>query len=514
MKKSGKRIFSAALALICALIPALAAQAEEAGEQNEFEAALQASYDIKPDTNSIEGWPQGPQIYGHSGIVMDMDSGAVLYEKQADERHYPASITKILTALVALENSVPEDEVYFSEDSVAFMEYGDASIGMTPGEFLSRKDAMYGMLLASANEVSYAIAESVGKLMGGDYNTFIQEMNDRAKELGCTGSNWVNANGLHDEQHYTTARDMALISSAAYQFDEFRTVTQTLEYTIGETNLMKETRTFQQNHKMLWPGNYYYYENCTGGKTGYTDQSRTTLVTMAEKDGLRLVAVILQDDGDVYVDTQSMFDYAYGNFSKVYLKDQNMPEEISSYTEEAPYVLLPSGVEFSSLEKDIVIEDEADASGTVTFYYEGQNVGSTEVVLTEAYIDEVQAAEDSADGAADGTAEGNGSDEAGFSSGNLLIRVLICAGAAVLLLIIVFMIVARYRYLKKKRMRAARRRRQNAARAQRQQMSGSTGSGRPRPGAGGHPGPYPGVEQRRVRMQEEPRRRDRNGRYR
>ena len=158
MKKSGKRIFSAALALICALIPALAAQAEEAGEQNEFEAALQASYDIKPDTNSIEGWPQGPQIYGHSGIVMDMDSGAVLYEKQADERHYPASITKILTALVALENSAPEDEVYFSEDSVAFMEYGDASIGMTPGEFLSRKDAMYGMLLASANEVSYAIA--------------------------------------------------------------------------------------------------------------------------------------------------------------------------------------------------------------------------------------------------------------------------------------------------------------------------------------------------------------------
>ena len=209
-----------------------------------------------------------------------------------------------------------------------------------------------------------------------------------------------------------------------------------------------------------------------------------------------------------------MFDYAYGNFSKVYLKDQNMPEEISSYTEEAPYVLLPSGVEFSSLEKDIVIEDEADASGTVTFYYEGQNVGSTEVVLTEAYIDEVQAAGNSADGAASGTAEGNGSDEAGFSSGNLLIRVLICAGAAVLLLIIVFLIVARYRYLKKKRMRAARRRRQNAARAQRQQMSGSTGSGRPRPGAGGHPGPYPGVEQRRVRMQEEPRRRDRNGRYR
>ncbi len=497
MKKTGKRILAAALALVSAFAPASAAYAEE-GDQNEFEAALQASYDVEPETNDILGWPKGPQIYGNSAIVMDMDSGAVLYEKQADERHYPASITKILTALIAMENSDPEDEVYFSEDSTSFLEYGDASIGMTPGEILSRKDAMYGMLLASANEVSYAIAESVGKLMGGDYNTFIQEMNDRAEELGCTGSNWVNANGLHDELHYTTARDMALISAAAYQFEEFRTVTQTLEYTIGETNLMNETRTFQQNHKMLWPGNDYYYENCTGGKTGYTDQSRTTLVTMAESDGLRLVAVILQDDGDVYVDTRAMFDYAYGNFSKVYLKDQDVPEEISSYTAESPYVVLPSGTEFSSLQKEITIGSEEERTGTVTYYFEGQNVGSTEVVLTEEYIQAVKEAEQAEENEADGQ-EG--------SLGNSLLRVLICVGAAALLLLIVVLISVRYRYIKRKRIRrAARRRQQNTARVQGRQTPGN--------GSGVYQGMRPGTERRRASAQDDPRRRDRNGRYR
>ena len=278
-----------------------------ADETTDFEEALQASYDIVPDTNNIQGWPQGPHVYGGSAIVMDMDS-------------------------------------------VSFLEYGDASIGMTPGEILSMNDALYGMLLASANEVSYAIAESVGKQMGGGYDTFIQEMNDRSAELGCTGSHWTNANGLHSDQHYTTARDMALIASAAYQFEEFRTVTQTLNYTIGATNLVGESRTFQQNHKMLWEGGYYYYEYCTGGKTGYTDQSRTTLVTMADNGDLQLVAVLLQDDGDVYTDTRAMFDYACANFSKGSLKDQPKAEGVRSYEDENAYVLLPSGIGFSSLE--------------------------------------------------------------------------------------------------------------------------------------------------------------------
>lgn len=189
MRSFIRRTAAAALAVSMAALPAVNVYADDTMT---FEEALQASYDTVPDTDNIQGWPQGPRVYGNSAIVMDMDSGAVLYAKKPDERHYPASITKLLTALVALENSKTDDEVYFSEDSVSFLEPGDASIGMTPGEILSMNDALYGMLLASANEVSYAIAESVGKLMGGDYNTFIQAMNDRAAELGCTGSHWMN----------------------------------------------------------------------------------------------------------------------------------------------------------------------------------------------------------------------------------------------------------------------------------------------------------------------------------
>lgn len=457
MRNYIKRSAAAVLTGIMAVTLAGNVRADEAMT---FEEARQASYDTVPDTNNIQGWPQGPNVYGNSAIVMDMNSGAILYGKKIDDQHYPASITKLLTALVALENSELDDEVYFSENSVSFLEYGDASIGMTPGEILSMNDALYGMLLASANEVSYAIAESVGTLMGGGYDTFIQEMNDRSAELGCTGSHWMNANGLHDEQHYTTAHDMALIASEVYQFEQFRTVVQTLNYTIGATNLVGETRTFQQNHKMLWEGGYYYYEYCTGGKTGYTDQSRTTLVTMADNGNLQLVAVLLQDDGDVYVDTRAMFDYAFSNFSKVPLKDQTKAEGVSSYEDENAYVLLPAGIDFSSLESEVVITDKKEAAGKVTYYYQGQNVGSADVTLTAEYVKE----QTGYDITPQITKNSNTADAAAKETEGLsfTVKVLIGVGVAVVLILIVLFAVIRYQLVKrrKQRMARARRRRQ------------------------------------------------------
>ena len=453
-----------AAAVLAVSMTVLLAADVHADDTMTYEEALQAAYDIVPDTNNIRGWPQGPHVYGNSAVVVDMDSGAVLYGKKADERHYPASITKLMTALVALENSEPDDEVLFSQDSVSFLEYGDASIGMTPGEILSMNDAMYGMLLASANEVSYAIAESVGKLMGGDYNTFLQAMNDRAEELGCTDSHWMNANGLHNDQHYTTAHDMARIASAVYQFEEFRTVTQTLNYTIGPTNLVGESRTFQQNHKMLWPGNPNYYEYCTGGKTGYTDQSRTTLVTMADNGNMRLVAVLLQDDGDVYADTRAMFDYVYSNFSKVQLKGQQKAEGISSYEDDAAYVVLPAGIEFSSLDSEITITDKKEGTGKVTYFYEGQDVGSADVVLTPEYVKEQTGYDITPRITEKGSALAGGSEDG--TGLPLPVKILIGTGAAAAVLFLAFCAWVRYLYIKKKkrRMAMARRRRRRYAR--------------------------------------------------
>lgn len=386
-----KRIlFTLAISAVLAFRPA-AVLAEEADTNEKTEAELAEekekadSYAREIDTNRLENWPKGPAVYADSAVVMDMESGAILFGKQADKQHYPASITKLMTTLVALENAELTDKIKFTEDSISFLEWDDAQIGMKAGEELTLEDSLYGILLASANEVSHAVAESVGAdRLGGDYDTFIQKMNTRAKELGCTNSHWVNPNGLHDDEHYTTAHDMALIASEVYQQEEFRKVMQTLEYKIGPTNLTKEERVFQQNHKMLWSENYYYYEYCRGGKTGYTDQAKTTLVTMADNGELQLAAVVLYDYGvDAYTDTKGMLDYVFDNFQKTVVADVEESEDIAFFNHEDAYVVLPKGIELSQMDKEIILTEEGICSGKIIYTYLGQNVGSVDVTLTE-----------------------------------------------------------------------------------------------------------------------------------
>lgn len=391
-----KRILAGLLAAtILAVQPVQAVPAED--ENAKLEAEKKASLEIPADTNSLENWPEGPAVYAQSAIVMDMGSGAVLYAKKPDERHYPASITKLLTTLVTLENGTLADRVTFSQDSVDILNWDDASIGMRPGEEISMEDALYAVLLASANEVSYAVAESIGQnYLNGGYDTFIELMNKRAKELGCTGSNWVNSNGLHDENHYTTAHDMALIASAVYQREEFREIMNTLEYRIQPTNLEEEERVFQQNHKMLWDGNDYYYEYCTGGKTGYTDQSMTTLVTMADNGEMQLAAVVLYDYGvDAYTDTRAMMDYVFHNFSKVPVLELDVPDQIKRFTNENAYVVLPKGMNASELE--CIVNPEDGMYGKAVYTYQGQTVGRTEVILKEGSFMKDTDTEDSED---------------------------------------------------------------------------------------------------------------------
>lgn len=253
------------------------------------------------------------------------------------------------------------------------MQWDDAQIGMKPGEEINMESALYGMLLASANEVSYAVAENVGRqYLNGGYTEFIEEMNRISQQLGCTGSNWVNANGLHDENHYTTAHDMARIAAAAYQNEEFRRLETTLEYKVPPTNLTAEERILDQNHKMLWPENYYYYANAKAGKTGYTDQSKTTLVTMAEENDMQLAAVVLHTYGvDAYTDTRAMYDYAFANFETLNLKEYETSSEIEDFENENAYAVVPKGVSFSELEKEYV-PDESGGTRRVLVEYSYQ----------------------------------------------------------------------------------------------------------------------------------------------
>ena len=293
---------------------------QEKAEKAEQELQQQV-YAMPVESNGWENWPQGPGTYGEAAIVMEVGTGAILYAKNIDDHHYPASITKVLTALVALENGQLTDTVTFSHDRVAFLQPGDSSVGLKEGNIISLDQALHATLLASANEAAYAVGESVGINAGYDYNWFLEQMNTRCKELGGENSNFVNTNGLHDPNHYTCARDMALIGRELFKYPEFFSIVQTLNYEISESETT-EQHVFQQKHKMLIPGNSNYYEYAIGGKTGYTSDALSTLITMADNGNLQLVCVVLRTHGaNIYPDTRNLFDYAFANFQKISVEE-------------------------------------------------------------------------------------------------------------------------------------------------------------------------------------------------
>ena len=194
------------------------------------EPPVPESYEWEIQSNNIPGWPEGPKVMAETAIVMDMDTEEILYAKGIDEKRAPASTTKILTAMLAIEKVPFETQITFT-DEVNNIEAGSTHIGIKPGETLTMKDCAYAILLASANEVSSGVAEYIGTTVPA----FVDMMNQRAKELGCTNTHFVNANGLYDENHYTTARDLAIIAKAAFQNETFREVVKTPYYIVPKT---------------------------------------------------------------------------------------------------------------------------------------------------------------------------------------------------------------------------------------------------------------------------------------
>lgn len=354
---------------------------------------VQGVYNQSVDSNAIKGWAKGPQIYSEAGIVMDIDSGAILYAKNIDNPHYPASITKILTALVALENNELTDTVTITPEDYNFLKRGDNHIGLKNKEEITMEDALHGTLLASGNEVAHAL----GSNTEGGYDNFIRLMNEKAKELGCKNSNFMNSHGLHDDNHYTSARDMALIGAAAFKNAEFRRITGTKLYTIPETNVTNEKRTFENHHKMLFDWRSQYYEYCVGGKTGYTDDALNTLVTFATKDDVNLVAVVLRThgSGNTYVDTRAMLDYAFESFTKISVTVDTIEGKGLKSVDENAYVMVPSGISFEQLDCNVENPTElGDKTGEVSYTYEGQIVGVFEMTITDEYYNELHGIEE------------------------------------------------------------------------------------------------------------------------
>lgn len=355
----------------------------------------------KVDVKAADYWPDAPETLSPGVILMEESTGTILYEKNSDEAHYPASITKIMTTLLVLENGNLSDMVTFSDDAINNTE--GSGIARDYGEQMTLEQCLYGVMLESANECAYAVAEHVG----GTVENFVDMMNAKAKELGCTNTHFANPHGLQDENHYTTAHDMALIAQAAYQNETFRIIIGTKMYTIPPTNKHAEETVLRNHHDMLCTyhnaNRKYLYPYCVGGKTGYTATANSTLVTYAEKDGMTLICVVMNTQSpNQFIDTVNLFDYAFDNFQVL-----NVAENDTDYSAETtvdngnlnniePFVeldkdaviVLPKTAEFSDTSSSVEYNDsDPEIAGSITYTYAGRNVGKADIKTTGVVVE-------------------------------------------------------------------------------------------------------------------------------
>lgn len=404
-KKGAALVLAAALTLSLQTAGPLAAvssgenaQAEQTAQENTApdtaaqEPAVPESYEWEIQSNEIPGWPQGPKIIAETGIVMDLDSGEILYAKGIDEKRAPASITKIMTAMLAIEK-VPLDTKITFTNEVNNIEPGSTHIGIKPGETLTMEESLYGILLGSANEVSSGVAEYIG----GTVQNFVDMMNEKAKELGCKNTHFVNANGLYDDNHYTTARDMALIAQAAFQNETFRKIVKTPYYIIPPTNITAEERWINNHHQMLLKGDQHY-DGCLGGKTGYTVKAGNTLVTYAQRDSMRLVCVVLKGTTEYYNDTRNLLDYGFNNFQKLQPSSETgaEPDSLAAYLQEKD--LLDAAIEEASMDipkeaaQDVTVKAQIKDNNMLNldFYYGDTRMGSSSQEASQEILEAVR----------------------------------------------------------------------------------------------------------------------------
>ena len=247
-----------------------------------------------------------PEVAAEGAVLLNAATGEVLYGKNQDQQFYPASITKVMTALVVLEHCNLNETVTFSETATTNLESGAVALGVSAGDQLTVEQSLYGLLLKSANEIGNGLAEHVS----GSVSAFADLMNAKAKELGCKNTHFANPHGLNNENHKTTPYDMALILRAAVANDTFRKIDTTTSYQFPAIK-NAAARTITMGHKMMYKTDSRYYEGIIGGKTGYTSKAGNTLVTAVERDGVRLIAVVMKAKGTHYTDTRAMLDYGF-----------------------------------------------------------------------------------------------------------------------------------------------------------------------------------------------------------
>lgn len=336
-----------------------------------------------------------PEITSEAALLMDMENEQILFQKNADKRMYPASTTKILTALIVIKNGNLEDRVQVSREAATV---GGSHVGLQEGEILKLEDLLYILLLASGNDAAVALAEHIG----GSVENFASMMNSEARAIGALSSNFTNPHGLHHPEHYSTAGDLSLIALEAMKNPIFRKIAGTYHFS-NERQLPQPVKGIPQtdfvNHnKLMRPGYSLRYEGTTGIKTGYTDEAGQCLVASAGREGRELLTVVLKSGSSgVYQDTVSLFNYGFNEFTPVVLAEagteagkspvkRGQSEEIIVVTGGKFYYNIPVGDDVG-IEKEININKNITAPvskgqkvGSISFKREGKVIGSVNLV--------------------------------------------------------------------------------------------------------------------------------------
>lgn len=264
------------------------------------------------------GFAIEPTVASSAAILVESSTGKILYEKNAYEKMYPASTTKVMTAILILENCDLNEMATVSHNAIYSLPSGYVNANLQKGEEISVKDLMYALMVKSANDAAIVLAEH----LDGSVEGFADRMNTKAAELGCQNTHFVNPNGIHNENHYSTAYDLYLMASYAMKNETFRKYVSTASYTLPSTNLYPATdRVCVTTNDMIRPKSKYYDENVIGVKTGYTAEAKNCLIAASQKDGTELISVILHSGtnseglSERYVDTAALFDYGFENFA-------------------------------------------------------------------------------------------------------------------------------------------------------------------------------------------------------
>lgn len=342
-------------------------------------------------------------LIGEAAILIDMDCDEILYDKNAHEKLYPASTTKIMTAILAIENGNMKDMVKVDDEIIALTE--GAHIALDYDEVVRFEDLLNAMLIASGNDAALAL----GKHVAGSVDGFVKMMNDKAKELGAKNTHFVNPNGLHDDNHYSTAYDLSLIARYAMENETFREIVTKSSYVIGPTNKKTESRYLYNTNKFLY-GNEKMnldgkimpieYEGVSGIKTGTTSRAKSCLVSFANRSGRNLLTVVLKSSHTgVYADTTKLFNHGFNDFQRTIIGRANeFVDNIDIENGELPYVsaILDKNLFYSlnrdsksKVEKVVTIGKgikapiaKGDVLGKAEYYLDGTLIGQLDIVST------------------------------------------------------------------------------------------------------------------------------------